>query len=145
MTMVSPTEAMAAAKVFARAVIRKKWLELSQLFASAAQFENTPEYLEAAFGWKRLGPKLRQMHIDITGEDEEMVPELDPPKRYEMFEVEERDLPVGHDLNVPLCWVEIDFQPSEDSEFDQCYNCFLAFIDEGGPRVTAYAIESATE
>lgn len=26
-----------------------------------------------------------------------------------------------------------------------CYNCFLAFIDEGGPRIAAYAIESATE
>lgn len=39
----------------------------------------------------------------------------------------------------------VDFQPSENSEFDYCYNCFLAFVDEGGPRIAAYAIESATE
>jgi hypothetical protein len=85
------------------------------------------------------------MHLDLTGEPEERVPDLDPPRRFEVFEVEERDPPAGHDPAVPVGWVEVDFQPSEDSEFDACYNCFLAFVDEGGPRVTAYAIESATE
>ncbi len=85
------------------------------------------------------------MHIEQTGEPDDIVPELDPPKRFEVFEVEDREPPAGLDPSVPVGWVEVDFQPSEDSEFDVCYNCFLAFIDASGPRIAAYAIESATE
>ena len=143
--MALPQGAMKSAREFARAVIRRRWAELPPLFAADARSIHTPESLEAAFGWSHLGPRLRQMHMDMTGEPEDMVPELDPPKRFEVFEVEERDAPAGHDAAVPVGWVEVDFQPSEDSDFDQCYNCFLAFIDEAGPRITAYAIESSTE
>jgi hypothetical protein len=99
--------------------------------------------LAKELGWKELGPRLRREFMEATGESEDMVPELDPPKRFEIFEVEERDAPPNHDPQVPVGWVEVDFQPSEDSEFDVCYNCFLAFIEEGGPKICAYAIEMA--
>ena len=137
--------ALKVAREFARAVIRRKWAELPPLFASAAPSAHTPESLEAAFGWKHLGPRLRQWHLAQTGETEEMVPDLDPPKRFEVFEVEEREPPLGLDPSLLVGWIEVDFMPAADSEFDVCYNCFLAFIDESGPRVAAYTIESATE
>ena len=143
--MALPRGAMKLAREFARGVIRRRWAELPPLFAADARTPGTPESLEAAFGWARLGPRLRKMHLEMTGESEDDVPELDPPKRFEVFEVEEREPPAGLAASVPVGWVEVDFQPSEDSEFDVCYNCFLAFIDEGGPKIAAYAIESATE
>jgi len=143
--MALPNGATKVARQFARAVIKRQWAELPPLFTADARAIHTPESLETAFGWKHLAPRLRQMHIDMTGESEEMVPELDPPKRFEVLEVEERDPPAGHDPAVPVGWVEVDFEPSEDSDFDQCYNCFLAFVDDAGPKITAYAIESSTE
>ncbi len=150
--LVLPQGAMKVARQFARAVIKRRWMELSPLFAASAVAANTPESLEAAFGWAHLGPRLRQMHIDMTGEPEDLVPELDPPRRFEVFEVGNdyrgeplRQPPAGHDPSIPVGWVQVDFLPSEDSGFDQCYNCLLAFIDEAGPRITTYVIESATE
>lgn len=143
--MTLPEAAEKAAGQFGRAVVRRKWADLSALFTASAQSVHTPDALEQAFGWKHLEPRLRRMHIDMTGESEDMVPVLDRPKRFEVFGVEGRAPPDGHDPAVPVTWMEVDFQPAEDSEFDVCYNLFLAFIDEGGPRVTAYAIESATE
>jgi len=143
--MTLPNGDTKTAREFARVVIRRRWLELPSLFASAVQPMHTPQSLESEFGWARLGPRLRQMHIAATGELAEDVPDLDPPKRYELFEVEEREAPSGHAPTVPVHWIEVDYQPAEDSEFDVCFNCFLAFFDKSGPRVAAYAIESAPE
>ena len=143
--MALPTGATEAAELFGRFVVRRKWAEMLPLFSAALAAQHTPQSLQAEFGWKSLGPRLRRMHLEATGEAEDIVPDLDPPKRFEVFEVEEREPPEGLAASVPFGWVEVDFQPSEDSEFDTCYNCFLAFIDEGGPRIAAYTIESATE
>ena len=137
--------AMAAAESFGRLVIRRKWAEILPFFSADLQKQHTAESLQSEFGWKSLGPRLRRMHIDLTGESEDVVPDLDPPRRFEVFEVEDRDPPIGLVPSSQSYWVEVDFQPSEDSDFDVCYNCFLAFIDEGGPRIAAFAIESATE
>jgi hypothetical protein len=87
--------------------------------------QRTADSLAAEFGWKQLKPRLKQMHSDLTGEDLSTLPNLDPPKRYEEFEMVEgqRDPPPKLDPSVPFGWVEVDFYPSEDSEFDNCYNC----------------------
>lgn len=143
MVIAKTTEEVANA--FGRAVIRKKWGDILPLLAAGLKEHTTAESIAEEFGWLRLRERLRQMHIQLTGETDEMVPDLDPPKRFEVFEVEERDPPVGHDPSVPVTWMEVDFQPSEDSEFDACYNCFLAFVDEGVPRIMAFVIESATD
>ncbi|MDG3004999.1 hypothetical protein [Paludisphaera mucosa] len=140
-----PKGAAKAAREFARAILRRKWDEVPPLCTTALRATLTVEALAAEFGWSALGPRLRREHIAATGEDEAMVPELDPPRRFEVFEVEERDPPAGHDPRIPLGWVEVDFLPSQGSEFDACYNCFLAFVDEAGPRVAAYDVEGATE
>jgi hypothetical protein len=140
-----PKGATKVAGEFARAVIRRKWADLLPLFTASARSRLTAELLAAEFGWDHLGPRFRREFIDESGAPEDQVPELDPPKRFEVFEVEERDPPAGHDPGIPVWWVEVDFYPSEDSEFDVCYNGFLAFVDEGGARITAHAIESAME
>jgi len=134
-----------AASKFGRLVVRRKWAEILPLFTSALRRQHTPQTLEAEFGWKHLGPRLRQMFLAMTEAPEDQVPEIDPPKRFEVFEVEEREASNGYDANRPMTWIEVDFQPSEDSEFDECYNCFLAFVEEDGPKIAAYEIESATE
>ena len=140
-----PDGTIDAAECFGRFVIRRKWAEILHLFALDLQKQHTADSLQLEFGWKLLGPRLRRMHIDLTGESEDIVPHIDPPKRFEAFEVEDRDAPIGVVPSTEIYWVEVDFLPSEDSEFDVCYNCFLAFIDEGGPRIAAFAIESSTE
>jgi hypothetical protein len=136
---------MEVATAFATAVVRKRWPEIIPLLSTSAKSKYTADSLAAEFGWKQLGARLRREFIEASGESEDMVPKLDPPKRFETFEVEDRDPPPGHDPKVPIVWIEVDFQPSEDSEFDVCYNCFLAFVDEGEPRIEAYSIESAME
>ena len=143
--MALPEGSTDAAEAFGRLVVRRKWAEILPLFAAALQSKHTPQSVQAEFGWKALAPRLRGMHIERTGEPEDIVPELDPPKRFEVFEVEEREPPSSLAPSVPFGWVEVDFLPSEDSEFDVCYTCFLAFVDESGPRIAEYAIESATE
>ncbi len=135
------------AKEFARAVIRQKWDDLVPLLSSRLQTERSAEELAHEFGWKQLGPRLKQMHSELTGEELDELPDLDPPRRFEVFEMDDdqRDPPANFDRSIPFGWVEIDFYPAEDSGFDTCYNCFLAVIDESGPRIAAYCIESATE
>ncbi len=140
-----PTGATEVASKFARAVVRRKWADIVPMLTTNAQSTFTAERLAAEFDWANLGPRLRREFIKASGESEDMVPKLDRPKRFEVFEVEERALPEGHDPAIPVGWVEVDFQPSEDSEFDVCYNCFLAFVDEDGPRITSFSIESAME
>lgn len=143
--MALPEGSTNAAEVFGRLVVRRKWAEILPLFATALRSRHSPQSVQAEFGWKALGPRLRRMHIELTGEPGDSVPDLDPPRRFEVFEVEEREPPAGLAPLLPFGWVEVDFLPSEDSEFDVCYNCFLAFVDEAGPRIAAYAVESATE
>lgn len=138
-----PKDSTRIAEEFGRAVLSQEWAKLLPLFAR--QTKRTQEGLEAEFGWEELGPRLRKKWAEETGEIEDIVPDLDPPERFEVFEVEDRDPPPGHDPKIPFGWVEVDFQPSEDSMFDVSYNCFLAFIDEGGPKITAYAIENAVD
>ena len=133
------------AREFARAIVRRKWVDVLSLLTASLRATQTVELLASEFGWGGLGPRLRQQYITESGIPEEMVSELDPPKRFEIFEVEDRDAPIGQDATIPFGWVEVDFQPSEDSEFDRCYNCFLAFVEEDGPKITAYAIEDAME
>ncbi|MFO0952455.1 MAG: hypothetical protein U0835_15165 [Isosphaeraceae bacterium] len=140
-----PKGSTKTAREFARAVVRRKWEEILPLLSQSLRDRTTAESLADEFGWKQLGPRLRRMYIEESGEPEDIVPHLDPPKRFEVFEVEERDAPANLDPSVPFGWVEVDFQPGEDSGFDVCYNCFLAFVDEGGPRVAAFEIESAME
>ena len=140
-----PKGATEVANKFARAVVRRKWADIVPLLSITAQAAFPADRLAAEFDWAILGPRLRREHIEASGESEDMVPELDRPKRFEVFEVEEREPPAGHNPAIPVVWVEVDFQPSEDSEFDVCYNCFLAFVDEDGLRIMSYAIESAME
>lgn len=141
--MALPKGSTKVAREFARCIIRRKWEDALPLFSAVLQSRKSADDLASEFGWKQLGPRLRQMHIEMTGEDEEMVPDLDPPKRCEIYEDEQRDPPA--DLETFAGWIEVDFQPSEDSDFDVCYNCFLAIVEENGPRIAAYEIECATE
>lgn len=145
--MAVPDGGTELAREFARAVLRKRWADLLPILASNLQAQRTADDLAAEFGWKHLRRRLKQMHNEMTGENVDELPTLDPPKRFEEFEMEDgqREPPPGHDPSIPFGWVEVDFYPAEDSAFDTCYNCFLAVIDEGGPRVAAYCIESATE
>ncbi len=143
--MALPKGVEKTARAFARAIIGKKWGVVLTLLAAELKEHTTAETLADEFGWDQLGPRLRQMHIALTREPDDAIPELDPPKRFEVFEVEERQPPAGLDSTIAVNWIEVDFQPAEDSEFDVCYNCFLAFVDEGAPRVIAFVIEIATE
>jgi hypothetical protein len=147
-----PKGAKRVAREFARAIVRRKWDDIPPLLTAGLQARLSPASLAGEFGWDALEPRLRQMHADLTGEEPDPDDPLDPPRRFEVFEVEDevggepvRQPPAGHDSAVPVGWVEVDFLPDEDSAFDQCYNCLLAFVDEDGPRVTAYVIESATD
>jgi hypothetical protein len=139
-TIVGATE---VADKFARAVIRKKWPEILPLLTLTFQSQTTEISLGKEFGWKQLSERLRQDYLAMTGLSEDMVAKLDPPKRFEIFEVEDRDPPAGHDPKQPYQWIEVDFYPDEDSEFDVCYNCLLAIIDDEGAKITAYKIEDA--
>jgi hypothetical protein len=145
--MAVPEDGIELAREFAKAVIRRRWAELLPLLSSTLRAQRTADSIGAEFGWKHLLPRLKQMHSDQTGEDVSTCPDIDPPKRFEEFEMVEgqREPPSNLDPSIPFGWVEVNFYPSEDSEWDNCYNCFLAVVDEGGPRVAAYAIESATE
>ena len=140
-----PKGAKTISREFARSIVRRKWAEMRPLCSTALQAQRSVDELATEFGWDQLGPRIRQLEADRTGEPIEAVPLYDPPRRFEVFEVEERDPPPGHDPAVRVGWVEVDFAPAEDSEFDYCYNCFLAIIDEDGPKISAYVIESATE
>lgn len=140
------------AKRVARAIVRQKWDDIPPLLTAELRDRVSPASLADEFGWNTLEPRLRQMHATLTGETPDPDDPLDPPRRFEVFEVEDevggepvRRPPDGHDPAVLVGWVEVDFLPTEDSAFDQCYNCFLAIVDEDGLRVTAYVIESATE
>lgn len=143
--MTVPEQGTDLACEFAEAVLHRRWADLLPLLASELRAQRTAALLAADFGWKQLLPRLKQMHSDLTDEDPSTLPNLDPPKRFDVFEMEEgqRATPANLDPTIPFGWVEVDFYPSEDSEFDSCYNCFLVVIDEGGPRVAAYFIESA--
>jgi hypothetical protein len=68
------------AREVARAIIRRRWQELLPLLADGLRSRVTVESLEAEFGWKTLGPRIRQMHIALTGEPEEMVPFFGSPE-----------------------------------------------------------------
>lgn len=147
-----PKGAERLGRQFGRAVVRRKWDEILPLVTAGLRERVTSATLADEFGWKTLEPRLRQMHEEITGEALDPNDPLDPPKRFEVYEVEDevggepvRQPPAGHDPSIAVGWLEVDVLPAEDSAFDQCYNCFLAIVDEDGPRITAYAIESATE
>lgn len=140
------------AREFARAVVRRKWDDVLPLFTTNLRERITSAALADAFDWETLEPRLRQMHEAMTGETPDPDCPLDPPRRYEVYEVGNdyrgeplRPPPVEHDPAIPFCWMQVYFLPSEDSGFDECYNCFLAIVDEDGPRISSYDIESATE
>lgn len=127
------------AEAFAQCVVTAKWAAILPLLSKSLASEHTAETLEDAFGWEVLDESLRQMHMEMSGEDEEMVPHLDPPDRFEVYEEAEWDAP--EEIEPDLGWVEVDFMPSEESEFDTCFNCFLAMVDEDGPKIAAFEIQ----
>lgn len=137
--MTSEHDPASIAEAFDRCVVTAKWAEILPLLSKSLASEHTAETLEDAFGWEALGSCLRQMHMEMSGEDEEMVPHLDPPKRFEVYEEAVWDAPEG--LEPDLGWVEVDFLPSDESDFDTCFNCFLAMIDEDGPKIAAFEIQ----
>lgn len=150
--MSHPNGAKRVSREFAKAIIRRKWDDVLPLLASSLRARVSSASLAYEFGWGNLEPKLRQMHEAMTGETPDSENPLDPPRRYELYEHGNdyrgeplRPPPPGHDPSIPFGWMLVEFLPSEDSEFDQCYNCFLAIVDEDGPRISAYAVESPTE
>ncbi len=56
--MAMPEGATEAAELFGRLVVRRKWAEILKLFTSSLQSQQSPQSLEAEFGWKSLGPRL---------------------------------------------------------------------------------------
>lgn len=146
--MKMPEGALEAAERFADGVIAQRWTDLVKLFAASVRSRHSAESLEAAFHWDHLGPRLRQMFIAYSGEPAERVPHLDPPQRFDAFELGDdymgnplRNPPEGFEVGDTFGWVQIDFQPSEDSDFDECCCCFLAFIEEDGPKIIHYEID----
>lgn len=147
-----PKGAKQVAREFARSVIRQRWDDIPQLLTLALRGQTTSASLADEFGWENLEPRLQQRHTALTGEEADPDDPLAPPNRYEVFKVDDevsgepvRLPPAGHDPAVSVGWVEIDFHPDEESGFDDCYRCFLALIDEHGPKISAYQIESSTE
>lgn len=143
-----PDGALQAAEKFAEALIEEQWTELTSHFAESVQSKHSSETLKSALGWENLGPRLRQMYIDLSGEAEESVPHLDPPEQFDAFELGDdymgnpmRNPPEGFDVGDSFGWVEIDFSPSDESGFDDCYSLYLAFIEEGGPKIIHYEID----
>ncbi|MBI1323790.1 hypothetical protein GC170_11495 [bacterium] len=137
--MSSDQDPTSVAESFANFVVKAKWAAILPLFSKSLVSEHTAESLADVLGWEVLGERLRQMHMEMSGEDEEMVPHLDPPERFEVYEEAEWDAP--EEIEPDLGWVEVDFLPSEESEFDTCFNCFLAMVDEDGPKIAAFEIQ----
>lgn len=137
--MSSDQDVMSVSETFANCVLTANWAAILPLFSKSLASEHTAVTLADSLGWDVLGERLRQMHMEMSGEDEEMVPHLDPPERFEAYEEAVWDAPEG--IEPELGWVEVDFLPSENSEFDTCYNCFLAFVDEDGPKISAFEIQ----
>jgi hypothetical protein len=144
MTMTTPGNNDKLAREFAEAVLRENWSGLSKLFAKSALSPSEAQSLAREFGWDQLGPRLRRMYAEMTGEPEDMIPHLDPPKRCVVFPAVNREPPAGLPPSVRVHFMGVHFLPGEDSGFDTCYDCFLSLIDENGPRVLAYDIELAS-
>lgn len=134
------------AEAFADAVVNEKWDAIPPLLTAEARERLTPA---AAFGWAALGPKLRADWIAATGEAPDEVPERDRPARFEVYEVEDREPPAGHDPEVMVGWAVINFMPAEGGEFEVSYDsfdCYLTIVDhEDGPKVADYVIELVTD
>lgn len=143
-----PDGAIQAAEQFAAAVIEEQWSDVASFFAGSVRSRHSAEALETDLGWENLGPRLRQMYIEVSGESSESVPNLDPPEQFDAFEVGNdymgnpmRTPPEGFEVRDSFGWVEIDFSPSDDSGFDECYCLYLAFIEEDGPKIIHYEID----
>ena len=136
--MSSDDDVTSVSETFANCVLAAKWAEILPLLSESLARRVTAETLASEFGWDTLSVRLREMFMEMSGEPEDMVPELDPPVRFEVYEDAEWDAPEG--LEPELGWVEVDFLPDEESGFDTCYNCFLGFADENGPRIMAFEI-----
>jgi hypothetical protein len=76
------------ARRFARAVIRRKWEEILPLLSQEAQTRLTAESLEKEFGWRHLGPRLREAWIAETGEPEEIVTKDEDGPRIAAYVIE---------------------------------------------------------
>lgn len=133
MSMVELAEAKAT--LFAKLILKKKWPGAAALFAAS-----TPEGVAEQFEWKKLKKRLHEEWIQATGIDPDIASDLDPPKRFEVFAMEDEPAPAGFEA-VPYCWIEVDFLPSEDSEFDHCYNAFLAFTGDD-PKIVAVRVDN---
>lgn len=124
-----PLSSGTVAHPFAEAVVNEDWDTMFSLLSAVAQSKYPAPKLAKHFRWKQLDARLRREWIEESGESAEMVPELDPPARFEIFEHEHPEPPVDHDPAIPFGWMKIEFFPDEDSEFDLCYNCLLAFVN----------------
>ena len=136
--MSSGHDVASVSDAFANCVLTENWPAILPLLSKQLARISTAESLADELGWDVLGERLRQMHMQVSGEDEEMVPQIAPPERFEVYEEAVWDAP--EEIEPDLGWVEVDFLPSEDSGFDTCYNCFLAMVEEGGPKIAAFEI-----
>lgn len=139
-------------ELFGNAVLSRDWAAARALFCPASRKRISDAELALAFGWENLAPQLKESWAEQTGEDEEDIPELDPPTRFEASELDGRDEygpePVVEGGILPeeparaqCTWVQIDFLPQEDSEFDVCYRCNLAMSEEDPAQIAGFSIE----
>jgi hypothetical protein len=150
---------LAVGEAFANAVCQEQWEDIYPLLSDSARAGLTAKAVEKQlvkqFSWGKLLPALKKAWNQETDEDVDDF-DLDPPALYEVYESEGRHeyspKPVFQTgLTQPTAkqkaaWLQIEFLPDEDSEYDQCYRCYLCMINDAGQdKIAGYIVEPITD